>query len=61
VSELWRLELVEAAIARIERLNPTLNAVVTPLYDRARVEAAVAGSDRPFAGVPFLLDPKELP
>jgi amidase len=49
------IELVEAAIARIERLNPKLNAVVTTMYDRARAEAAVAGSEGPFAGVPFLL------
>ena len=27
------IELVEAAIDRIERLNPTLNAVITPMYD----------------------------
>ena len=47
-------ELVEAAIARIERLNPQLNAVVTPMYDEARrrVESELRG---PFAGVPFLL------
>ena len=25
------IELVEAAIERIERLNPTLNAVITPM------------------------------
>jgi amidase len=49
------IELVEAAIARIERLNPKLNAVVTPMFDRARAEAAVADSEGPFAGVPFLL------
>jgi amidase len=49
------IELVEAAIARVERLNPKLNAVVTALYDRARAEAKVVGSDGPFAGVPFLL------
>ena len=31
------IELVEAAIERIERLNPKLNAVVTPMFDaRAR-------------------------
>jgi len=49
------IELVEAAIARVERLNPKLNAVVTVLYDRARAEAKVVGSNGPFAGVPFLL------
>jgi amidase len=49
------IELVEAAIARVERLNPKLNAVVTTLYDQARAEAKVVGSDGPFAGVPFLL------
>ena len=30
------IELVEAAIERIERLNPTLNAVVTPMYEQAQ-------------------------
>jgi amidase len=49
------IELVEAAIARIERLNPTLNAVVNPLFDLARRTAATPLPDGPFAGVPFLL------
>ncbi len=49
-------ELVEGAIARIERLNPRLNAVVTPLYEQARDAAATAvPAPAPFAGVPFLL------
>ncbi|MBV8357798.1 MAG: hypothetical protein JO189_07660 [Deltaproteobacteria bacterium] len=54
--ELTALELVDAAIARIERINPTLNAVITPLYEDARA-AAVAPDlpDGPFRGVPFLL------
>jgi amidase len=34
--ELTPLELVDAAIARIERVNPALNAVITPLYVAAR-------------------------
>ena len=34
--EVAPLELVEAAITRIERLNPELNAVVTPMFDLAR-------------------------
>jgi amidase len=49
------LELVDAAIARIERLNPALNAIVTPMYEEARGNAASVQVDAPFAGVPFLL------
>ncbi len=48
-------ELLDAAIARIERLNPQINAVITPLYDLAREQAANAGLDAPFAGVPMLV------
>jgi amidase len=51
------LELVEAAIDRIERLNPALNAVVTPMFDEARgaARASRSGPEAPLAGVPFLL------
>jgi amidase len=47
-------ELVDEAIARAERVDPRIGAIVTPLYDDARRAAAteLAG---PFAGVPFLL------
>lgn len=48
-------ELVDAAIARIERLNPELGAVVHPTFDRARAQADLGPVDGPFAGVPFLL------
>lgn len=48
-------ELVEAAIERIERINPRLNCVVTPLYEQARTVATGEPLDGPFAGVPFLL------
>lgn len=48
-------ELVEAAIARIEALNPKLNAVVWTMFERARTLADQAALGGPFAGVPFLL------
>jgi amidase len=47
-------ELVDAAIARVEALNPTLNAVVHPAFDDARARAATNPSG-PFGGVPYLL------
>ena len=53
--EVRPIELVEAAIARIERLNPNLNAVVTPMYDLARTVAGGKLPAGPFTGVPFLL------
>ncbi len=53
--EVQAVELVEAAIERIERLNPTLNAVVTPMYDEARAAAKELVPGGPFSGVPFLL------
>src|SRR5438034_508338 len=49
-------ELVDAAIARIERLNPKLNAVVTQRFEKARAEAVAPDLPAgPFRGVPFLL------
>ncbi|HEX8123110.1 MAG TPA: amidase [Solirubrobacteraceae bacterium] len=48
-------ELVDAAIDRIEALNPQLNAVITPLFDKAREAAAGELPDGPFRGVPVLL------
>jgi amidase len=48
-------ELVEEAIARIEMLNPQLNAVVHKMYDIGREAAADELPDGPFKGVPFLL------
>jgi len=53
--EIKPIELVEAAIERIERLNPTLNAVITPMYDQAREAAKSKILKGPFSGVPFLL------
>ena len=48
-------ELCEEAIARIELLNPALNAVITPMYDLARAGIEGKRLEGPFAGVPFLL------
>ena len=48
-------ELVDAAIERVERLNPELNAVIHELFDEARAAAAGELPDGPFKGVPFLL------
>lgn len=53
--EVTSVELVEAAIGRIERLNPVLNAVVTPMYDEAYRTARAGTATGPFAGAPFLL------
>ena len=48
-------ELVEAAIARIEALDPQLNAVIHRQFDAARTLAAGDLPDGPFRGVPFLV------
>ncbi len=49
-------ELVDAAIARLEKVNPQLNAVIRPRFDKARSEADSANlPNGPLKGVPFLL------
>jgi len=48
-------ELVDAAIERIEKLNPKLNAVIHDLSEEGRAAAAGELPDGPFKGVPFLL------
>ena len=48
-------DLVEAAITRIEVLNPQLDAVIRTRFDAARAEAAGVLPDGPFRGVPILL------
>lgn len=48
-------ELLDEAIARTERVNPKINAVVLKHYDEARARIARGLPQGPFAGVPFLL------
>jgi amidase len=52
--EATALELVDAAIARIEAARE-LNAVICDLFDRAREQAVRPLPDGPLAGAPFLL------
>jgi amidase len=47
-------ELIDAAIARIERIDPELNAVIHRRFERARDEAPNVTTGL-FAGVPFLV------
>jgi len=48
-------DVVAAAVSRIERRNPPLNAVITTTFERAHELVARDIGDGPFAGVPFLL------
>ena len=53
--EVTPAELVQWAIERIEDLNPTLNAVITPMYDQALSAATTTPSTGRLAGVPYLV------
>jgi amidase len=53
--EISALELIDAAIARAERVNPEINAIVERQYDDARTRAKAADRNAPFAGVPYLV------
>lgn len=48
-------EIIEAAIARLEQLNPKINAVIHKMYEKARLAAEEITGREPFAGVPILL------
>jgi hypothetical protein len=59
--EISALELADAAIARVESLDPKLNAVCVRDFDRARDAARAAddalatGDRRPLLGIPLLV------
>jgi amidase len=53
--EVQPAELLEVAINRAEAVNPSINAIIYPLYDLAKKMADEVDTYAPFAGVPFLL------
>jgi amidase len=55
--ELGARELVEASLARIDALDPELNAFVDVFHDEALAAAGAVrpGDERPFAGVPIAI------
>lgn len=48
-------EVLEAAIERIDLLNPVVNAIAYKMYDAAREQLKNLHKTAPFSGVPFLL------
>src|SRR5581483_3049533 len=53
--DLTPLEAVDAAVNRIEKLNGELNAVIHPLFEKARASAGGALPDGPVRGVPIVV------
>jgi amidase len=56
--EIQASEAVDAAIARAESVNPSLNAIATPLFESARQQAQ-RPRPGPFAGVPSFIKDNE--
>jgi amidase len=48
-------ELLDAAIARVDAMNPVLNAIVTRMDEHGRAAIASGLPSGPFTGVPYLL------
>lgn len=48
-------ELVEASILQIQKLNPALNAVIHPMFEKAQAQSKSVPAGAPFGGVPFLV------
>lgn len=53
--EVAPIELVDAAIARAERINPQINAIAAKTYERARERAKTVDRGAQLAGVPFAI------
>ena len=53
--EVTSAELVDAALAAAEVINPSINAIIHPRFEAARVEAAASLGTGPFAGVPMVV------
>jgi len=53
--EATALELVDAAIARIESQNPRLNCLATPMFDEARAVASKKLPPGPLSGAPYMI------
>ncbi|MEA2010826.1 MAG: amidase family protein [Actinomycetota bacterium] len=53
--EVTSVELVDAAAARLNDVNPAINAVIWDRLDAARSEAEAGDQTGPFAGVPILI------
>jgi len=56
--EIHAREAIDAAIARAERVNPSLNAIAAPLFDAARKQAGRSRSGD-LAGVPTFIKDNE--
>jgi amidase len=53
--EATALELVDAAIARTQSLNPRLNCLATPMFDEARAVASRKLPPGPLSGAPYMV------
>jgi amidase len=53
--EVTAAEVLEAAIARAEQVNPTVNAIVHKQYERSRSAVAAGLPSGPLTGVPYLI------
>jgi amidase len=48
-------EVLEAAIGRVEQVNPAINAIVHKQYEQARKAVAAGLPEGPLKGVPYLI------